>query len=157
MLEPTPGEGNIVRELDGYEVTAFKDYFHVDKKDLRFDAIKKNPPFSSNSAFGVPQEFLKTGMALGYHILHQCMEMTDNVIALMPMFTISDSDRRISHLKNYGLISITSLPRKTFQYARIQTVVLQLQKGYMGPTEYKVFGWKRSPNMFNKNPLAYTN
>ena len=147
IWEPTPGEGNIVRALTDYEVVTFPDYFQVDKK-LRFDAIVMNPPFSTKTAFGVPEGFKKVGMGLGYHILHQCMEMSDNVIALMPMFTISDSDRRQKHLKNYGLISITSLPRKTFQYARIQTVVLQLQHGYLGPTEYKVFGWHRSPNLF---------
>lgn len=147
VWEPTPGEGNLVRALSDYEVVTFPDYFEVDKKQ-RFDAIVMNPPFSIKTAFGVPDHYKKVGMALGYHILHECMGMTDNVIALMPMFTISDSDRRLRHLKNYGLISITALPRKTFQYARIQTVVLQLQHGYLGPTEYKVFGWHRSPNMF---------
>ena len=147
ICEPTPGEGNLVRALSDYDVITFPDYFAADKKQ-RFDAIVMNPPFSTKTAFGVPANFKKVGMGLGYHILNQCMEMTDNVIALMPMFTISDSDRRQKHLKNYGLISITALPRKTFQYARIQTVVLQLQHGYLGPTEYKVFGWHRSPDMF---------
>lgn len=147
ICEPTPGEGNLVRELSNFDVITFPDYFQADKKQ-HFDAIVMNPPFSTKTSFGVPENFKKVGMGLGYHILHECMGMTDNVIALMPMFTLSDSDRRLRHLKNYGLISITALPRKTFQYARIQTVVLQLQHGYLGPTEYKVFGWHRAPNMF---------
>ena len=69
----------------------------------------------------------------------KCLHMSDNVIALMPWFTISDSDVRLRALKTWGLKSITALPRKTFDYARIQTVVLELQKGYIGMTEFKVF------------------
>jgi hypothetical protein len=38
------------------------------------------------------------------------------------------------HLVSFGLKSITPLPRRTFQYARIQTVVIELQKGYQGKT-----------------------
>jgi hypothetical protein len=67
------------------------------------------------------------------------MKKSNNVIALMPWFTISDSDVRLRFLKSYGLISLTALPRKTFQYARIQTCILQLQKGYTGETIFKVF------------------
>jgi len=37
------------------------------------------------------------------------------------------------------MISITVLPRKTFNYTKIQTCVLQLQKGYYGTTEFKVY------------------
>lgn len=48
-------------------------------------------------------------------------EMSDNIIALMPWFTISDSDVRIRKLMDFGLKSLTLLHRKTFQYARIQT------------------------------------
>ena len=50
---------------------------------------------------------------------------------------ISDSDVRLRYLKNYGLKSITALPRKTFQYARIQTVVLELDRDYKGDTIFK--------------------
>lgn len=137
ILEPTPGIGNIVRELTGYDVTAPSNFF--DLKPHRFDCIVTNPPFSAKFAFGVPDSMLKDGMRLGYSILTECMKMSDNVIALMPWFTLSDSDVRLRSLKKWGMISVTALPRKTFQYARIQTVVIQLQKGYKGETAFKVY------------------
>lgn len=78
-------------------------------------------------------------MKIGYQILLDCMEMSDHVIALMPWFTLSDSDVRLRALKSYGMKSITALPRKTFEYARIQTVVIELEKGYQYPTEFRVY------------------
>lgn len=64
--------------------------------------------------------------------------MSDHVIALVPWFTISDSDVRLRSLKRWGLKSVTALPRKTFEYVRIQTVVLELEKGFKGETIFKV-------------------
>lgn len=142
ILEPTPGEGNIVSILTGYQVTAPDNFFLMQPK--RFDCIVMNPPFSSKYAFGVPDEIEHTGMRLGYYILTECMKMSDHIIALMPWFTISDSDVRLRYLKNFGLKSITALPRKTFQYARIQTCVFELQKGYQEETKFKVFEFNQS-------------
>jgi hypothetical protein len=139
VLEPTPGIGNIVKELTGggYNVTAPNDFFLLKKKN--FDCIIMNPPFSSKYAFmdNAPEGFKETGMRLGYHILLECMNMSDNIIALMPWFTISDSDVRLRHIKSFGMKSITALPRKTFQYARIQTCILELKKGYTGDSLFK--------------------
>ena len=124
MLEPSPGDGNIVAALWRYRVTAPTDFFLLPKQ--RFDCVVMNPPFSSkfckldNSPTG--SDF--NGMRMGYWFLTECMKMSDHVIALMPWFTISDSDVRLRHLKQWGLKSVTALPRKTFQYARIQTCVL---------------------------------
>ena len=103
-----------------------------------------NPPFSSKSADmrNAPENIEARGMKLGYHILRECMEMSDNIIALMPWFTISDSDVRLRYLKNYGIKSLTALPRKTFEYARIQTVVIELEKGYQSETIFKTFNFK---------------
>ncbi len=141
ILEPTPGMGNIVKALQqaGYsKITAPKDWWKL-KKDIRFDAVVGNLPFSSKTFFNCPAEFEGKGMAVAYEQMKVLMRMSDNIILLMPWFTISDSDVRLRMLKRWGLISVTALPRKTFQYARIQTVVLQLQKGYNGTTEFKVF------------------
>jgi|SRR5688572_3309601 len=140
VLEPTPGVGNIVSQLDAYELTAPSDFFAL-QQDLRFDCILTNPPFSTKYAFGVPKDFEHQGMRLGYYILVECMKMSDRVIALMPWFTISDSDVRLRTLKEHGMRSITALPRKTFQYARIQTCILELHRGYKGPTEFKTFSF----------------
>lgn len=137
VLEPTPGAGNIVSVLTDYTVTAPKDFFAM--PFARFDCVVTNPPFSHKWAFNVPAELNRMGMRMGYHILTQCMRMSDNVIALMPWFTISDSDVRLRTLKKWGLKSVTALPRKTFQYARIQTVVLEMTKGYDEETTFKVF------------------
>ncbi len=139
VLEPTPGIGNIVDALAGYDVTAPKDFFLLDKK--RFDAVVMNPPFSSKYANmeNAPAGINKHRMRLGYHILTECMEMSDIIIALMPWFTISDSDVRLRYLKKFGLKSLTALPRKTFEYARIQTVVIELQKGYKSKTIFEVY------------------
>lgn len=150
ILEPTPGIGNIVSQLSGYDVTAPKDYFKLDKHQ-RFDCVVMNPPFSSKSAFNVPDHLNKFGMRLGYHILTECMGMSDNVIALMPWFTLSDSDVRLRALKKYGMKSLTALPRKTFEYVRIQTVVIELQKGFKGETAFRVFdllNYKEQPKLF---------
>lgn len=81
----------------------------------------------------------------------ECMNMSDNVIALMPWFTLSDSDVRLRALKKYGMKSLTALPRKTFEYVRIQTVVIELQKGYKGETAFKVFdllNYEEPPKLF---------
>lgn len=138
VLEPTPGLGNIVSLLNEYEVTAPADFFQMNKHPW-FDCVIMNPPFSSKYAYGVPEHLNKTGMRLGYHILLECMQMSNHIIALMPWFTISDSDIRLRRLKKWGLKSITALPRKTFQYARIQTMILELDKGFEGETIFKVF------------------
>jgi type I restriction-modification system DNA methylase subunit len=140
ILEPTPGEGHIVQCLNGYDVTAPEDFFKLEKQ--RFDCIIMNPPFSSKYTFGIPDKANQDGLRMGYHILNECMKMSDHVIALMPWFTISDSDVRLRHLKRFGLRSITALPRKTFFYSRIQTIILELQKGWKDDTVFEIYEFK---------------
>lgn len=139
VLEPTPGIGNIVTELEasGYEVDAPHNYFDYKKDSI--DCIVMNPPFSSKYAYGVPDHIKDSGMRLGYYILTECMKISNHIIALMPWFTLSDSDIRLRFLKQFGIKSITALPRKTFQYARIQTCIIELEKNYSGETVFKVF------------------
>jgi type I restriction-modification system DNA methylase subunit len=139
VLEPTPGLGNIVNELEGYEVTAPKDFFQLPFKF--YDCIVMNPPFAAKYAHldNAPAELQNAGMAVGYWMLNRCMEMSESIIALMPWFTISDSDVRLRYLKSFGLKSITALPRKTFNYARIQTCVIELNSNWGGRTEFRVY------------------
>lgn len=153
VLEPTPGIGNLVSCLEGYEVTAPEDYFLLDK-NLRFDCIVMNPPFSyasGNIANAPPSYFKKKGMKMGYNILSECTYKADSIIALMPVFLLTDSDVRMRFYKRWGLISVTLLPRKTFAYARIQTCILELQSGYIGSTEFKVYDLL--PQIMDKNEL----
>lgn len=138
VLEPTPGRGNIVATLGEFDVTAPDNFFEL--TDQHFDCVIMNPPFSTASAFGVPEDLAsQKGLKLGYYILKQCMQMSDHVIALMPWFTISDSDVRLRELKKYGIKSITALPRKTFKYVRIQTCIFELQRNYTGETKFHVY------------------
>ena len=141
VLEPTPGLGNLVTALEdkGLEVTAPKDFFLLEKS--KWDAVIMNPPFSTKSCIvkNSPVGENIMGMRVGYYMLQECMKMADSIIALMPWFTIADSDVRLRFLKDFGLKSITALPRSTFQYARIQTVVIELQKGYQNTTLFHVY------------------
>ncbi len=139
VLEPSPGLGNIVSQLNKYEVTAAADFFLLDKTQ-RFDAIVMNPPFSERTTcLDHAPAGVDIGMRVGYHFLLECMKMSDNVIALMPWFTLTDSDRRLKELEKFGIKSITALPRKTFNYTRIQTCVIELRKGWSKPTIFKTF------------------
>lgn len=99
-----------------------------------------NPPFSGKytDMTNAPVGYDQKGMKVGYHILQECMTMSNHIIALMPWFTISDSDVRLRFLKSYGIKSLTALPRKTFQYARIQTCIIELEKDYIGETVFKI-------------------
>ncbi len=140
-MEPTPGEGNIVGLLGDYEVTAPKDFFLLDK-NLRFDCIVMNPPFSRKytNLENAPASYQNhKDMRIGYQILKDCMQMSDNIIALMPWFTLIDSDVRQKQLKNFGIKSVTCLPRRTFEYIRVQTCVIELVKGWSEPTIFKVY------------------
>lgn len=142
VCEPTPGKGNIENALraKGYEVTAPKDYFLL-KRSQKFDAFVMNPPFSHKFTFteNAPDSINEKGMRMGYWFLTDAMKRTNNVIALMPWFTISDSDVRLRMLKRYGLKSLTALPRKTFEWARIQTVIIELERGYKGQTIFEAY------------------
>lgn len=140
VLEPTKGNGNLVKELFEYKVEAPNDFFSLDKNKT-YDAVVMNPPFSSKSANleNAPLKYVNSGMKCGYYILFECMQKSNIIIALMPWYTISDSDVRLRRIKSFGLKSVTLLPRKTFNYTRIQTCVFELNKGYRGNTVFKVF------------------
>jgi type I restriction-modification system DNA methylase subunit len=146
FLEPTPGKGNLVtairqraEQFSGamIQITEPDNFFSI--KSTKFDCIIMNPPFSLKSAYGVPDNLNLEGMKLGYYIFNQCLKMSDNIIALMTWFVLTDSDVRLRYLKNFGLKSITALPRKTFEYSRIQTCILELDHNYRGETIFRVY------------------
>lgn len=125
VLEPTPGEGNIVNALSGYRVTAPSDFWKV-SQNARFDAVVMNPPF--------------TPMRVGYDILFRCMNLSNGVIiALMPWLTIINSQKRTSDIRSYGLKSVTHLPRNIFPGSRVQTCILEMQRGYHGDMGFRVW------------------
>lgn len=140
ILEPTPGLGNIVSKMKKFKVTAPKDFFLL-KPGGKWDAVIMNPPFSSAYAdlTNAPHDFSRRGMNLGYHILTECMNLSDHVIAHMPWFTVINADKRLRFLKNYGIVSITAVPRSAYRHSRIQTCIIQLKKGYRGKTIFDFF------------------
>jgi hypothetical protein len=142
ILEPTAGNGNIVNALRKaeYEVFAPENYWTMERR--RFAGVVMNPPFSGKYAnmAGSPEHLKKKGMAVGYYILQECMTMADEVVALMPWYTISDSDVRVRRLKEFGIVGLHSLPRKTFDYARIQTVIIHLRRGWKEDAIFKFVG-----------------
>lgn len=145
ILEPTPGAGNIVAAVErvfgsNAEIIAPSNFFEMDRS-YRYDAVIMNPPFSSKHAFGIPDGFQHEGMKLGYYMLYECMNMADVVIALMPWFVLTDSDKRLRMIQDYGLKSITHLPRKTFRYSRIQCCILELVHGYSASTQFDTFNF----------------
>lgn len=117
VLEPTPGEGNLVRALARYNVTAPADFWAIHGQ---WDCVVMNPPFSP--------------MKVGYDILYRCMEMTNVIIALMPWLTIINSEKRTQDIVEWGLRSVTHLPRCAFPGARVQCCILEMQYGYVGDT-----------------------
>ena len=123
ILEPTPGKGNLVKVLKKYGTVIDPINFN-DVLGQRFDWIVMNPPF--------------TPMKQGYDILYKCMDMSDNIIALMPYLTIINGDKRTKDIMNWGLKSITHLPRTTFKGTRVQTCILEMKKGYEGLTSFKL-------------------
>lgn len=126
VLEPTPGEKNIVRALKkigGYKITAPKEFWDVRGK---FDATVMNPPF--------------TPMNGCYEILYAVMEMCPVIIALMPWLTIINSEKRSADINKFGLRSITHLPRNIFPGSRVQTCILEMRKGYTGKTQFEFYG-----------------
>lgn len=141
-LEPTLGMGNIVNAMQnsGFSVHAPVNFFDLPQSS-KYDVIVMNPPFSLKYAYGVPEYVNESGMRLGYYILNECLKMSDYVIALMPWFTITDSDVRLREMIKFGLVSVTSLPRKTFQYTRIQTCILEFKRGYKGETRFRYFDY----------------
>lgn len=120
VLEPTPGAGNMVKALDGYSVTAPEDFWTVTGQ---FDAVVMNPPFSP--------------MVQGYRILFKCMEMADTIIAVMPWLTMINSEKRTKAIMDFGLKSITHLPRNAFKGVRVQCCILNMVRGYNGHTQFR--------------------
>jgi len=123
ILEPTPGIGNLSRALNGKgNVISPEDDFFKMKHKRKYNYIVMNPPF--------------TPMKLGYQILYDCMELSNNIIALMPWLTIINSQKRTSKIKEFGLVSIIHLPRSVFKGSRVQTCILKMKKGYCNNTEF---------------------
>jgi hypothetical protein len=122
ILEPTPGKGKLVKSLQNKGNVFAPDDFYL-MTENKFDWIVMNPPF--------------TPMSEGYKILYRCMDMTENIIALLPYLAIINGEKRTQDIMNWGLKSITHLPRSIFKGSRVQTCILEMKHGYIGDTIFK--------------------
>ena len=122
ILEPTAGQGNLVKELEQYGSVFAPEDFDL-MIENKFDWIVMNPPFSP--------------VKQGYNILYKCMDMSNNIIALMPYLTIINGKKRTKDIMNWGLKSITHLPRSVFKGSRVQTCILEMNKEWKGDTVFK--------------------
>ena len=125
ILEPTPGDGNLVRAIENryqysfvYEPTFFFEF------NRKVDCIVGNPPF--------------TPMKKGYDILERCFELSDNIIFLMPWLALINSEKRTKLYIDHGLKRVVHLPRKAFSGSRVQTCIMVFQKGYQDKIEFGV-------------------
>lgn len=114
ILEPTPGAGNIVNLLPNNKIVYAPENFDDLPKNARFDCVIMNPPF--------------TPMKKGYDILFDCMEMSDNIIALMPWLTLINSEKRMRKIQEFGLSTVYHLPRNVFPRSRVQCCILEMEK-----------------------------
>lgn len=133
VIEPTPGHGNLVKELSelfgsGNIQFPIGDFWETPLRETPCDLVVMNPPFSPVVEM---ERFVEFG--LNYAEI--------GVIALLPWSYIINSERRLVRLMDYGFVSVTNLPRKTFPGCRVQTCIVELRKGYKGQTEFKKFSW----------------
>jgi hypothetical protein len=122
ILEPTQGEGNLVRAIDRVYPSSIiytpRDFFTFDEQ---VDIIVGNPPFSP--------------MSVGYDILERCFELSGNIIMLMPWLSLINSVKRTQLYKKHGLKTVIHLPRNAFKGSRVQTCILIFRRGNTGKTE----------------------
>jgi type I restriction-modification system DNA methylase subunit len=125
VLEPTQGEGNLVRAINEVYPSSIiytpQDFFTFDKT---VDIVVGNPPFSP--------------MSIGYDILERCFALSGNIIMLMPWLSIINSEKRTRLYREMGLKKIIHLPRKAFKGSRVQTCILVFQSGYSEPIEIMI-------------------
>jgi len=122
ILEPTPGKFQLVNAVKSKGTVYYPDNDFFDMEHCRYDWIIMNPPFSP--------------MKKGYEILYRCMDMSDNIVALMPWLTIINSQKRAKDIMLFGLKSVTNLPRNAFPGSRVQCCILEMRKGYTGTTSF---------------------
>lgn len=130
VIEPTPGTGQLVEALKARNMNVYAptgDFWESAHSKISCDYYVMNPPFNPVSDME--------------RFVNHAMEVCDNVIALLPCTYVINSERRLGELMDYGLVSVTSLPRKTFPGCRVQVGIFELKKGYAGTTTFKRFSW----------------
>ncbi len=124
ILEPTPGEGNLVKVLKSQFPDAIIDapddfYRFYANNHAGYHIIIANPPF--------------TPMNLGYRMLEDFFGIVhQQIIILLPWMALINSERRTKKYIEKGLKKIIHLPRKAFPGARVQCCILVFKREYTG-------------------------
>lgn len=132
ILEPTPGQGNLVRAIKkrfpNAKILAPKDIFSFNP-DCDIDWIISNPPFSP--------------MIRGFEFLQMFKQWTNNIIILLPWNLLINSRIRTKWFYDNGVCEIHHLPRSVFKGSRVQTCIVKM-------TNAK----RRFTKLYLKNTLA---
>lgn len=126
ILEPTLGEGNLVKAITEqfHEATIYEGMpYHC------VDCIVANPPF--------------TPMKLGYEMLDTFFKLSESIIIIMPWLALINSQKRTKNYIEHGLKQIIHLPRSAFAGSRVQTCILVFEKEYRGQISFQVAEEKR--------------
>ena len=125
ILEPTPGAGNLVNVIKTKfpNSTIYAPDRFETLGDIHVDYIIANPPFTPTKE--------------SYIWMSKFFESSNNIIVLMPWWSIINSQKRTKEYVNWGLKRIIHLPRKAFPGIRVQTCVLVFQRGYRGDIIFK--------------------
>jgi len=118
ILEPTPGEGNLVNAIHNkYPNTEIiKSNNFETQKLIKVDYVIANPPFSP--------------MSIGYKMLNKFFYFSGNIIVIMPWLSIINSEKRTDMYIKKGLEKVIHLPRSVFKGSRVQTCILKFKDGY---------------------------
>jgi len=129
ILEPTPGQGNMVKSIRKRfhkpHICSPACDFLIFSTHIPFDYVIANPPF--------------TPMRLGYQMLEHMFDFSTEVITIMPWLTIINSEKRSKWLVDRGLQKIIHLPRRAFKGSRVQTCILKFTKDYEGDIIFKLW------------------
>ena len=147
ILEPTPGEGNLINAVkerfSEVNIIAPENYFDWEQQEV--DCTIMNPPFTdkqlitTNASHKVRE--LK-GMAITGYFVYEAMKYSKEVIALIPYYFIINSAKRVEELMKFGFVSLTNLPRGVFGNLSVQVCVIHLRAGHSEQTLFK--NYKRS-------------
>lgn len=131
VLEPTPGEGNLIKAGNDHGFTMYgpgsdQDYWNswvYQQKPNYFDMVIMNPPFNPHTEMTC--------------FMEDAMNKAPYVVALLPVNSIT-SHKKLTLFMNYGLASVTMLSRNTFPN-KVAVCILELKNGHSGITTFKQF------------------
>lgn len=135
VFDPTPGPNSsilsAVRKVYPCNVSVEElkgDFWDIDISHV--DIIVANPPFFPYSKV--------------YQYLERFILIADQIICIIPWYTIINSERRTEKIIKSGLKRIVNVSRSAFPKIRVQICVLDIQKGYCGDAVFGNVGpnWK---------------